>query len=534
MLDFASMMSKQTTCAILLLIAAAGARTLTQVAAMPPYAGLDEVYHVARVSFLTNERRNPTVIEDSVPAYLHHSQHIPGSLPHFLAASRTWPQYVDSLEHPLTDDPVPLEARVSYLTPNYQAQHPSLYYFLASTVTDHNGATTPLQQLRHLRLLSAILATVAIAATAYLGVIVFGPRGVFFVIALPFLPNWQTLLTRVSNDALACALVAIALALSFRAPRGFLVLAEALAWAGALATKLYTWPVLVILPFLWHRQQARWRRILVVGAACVVSVVGVAVDLDRRTGVPVGLQGYESHATYRGSYLDVEFVEMLKITIASGIWMAGEHGNALTSIGMMLYVLPPLVLVIPLLRRPNKDERFWLRLCVAALLAFAMAQIVHAFPHIRNAVATGNTMPAAGKEGWYWFLLAPVFVTLLGGYLCRTLPLRALSALLLWIASWDLIITHGALFRDYAGLTNAEAGSALFRWGPAPQLSVDSYERLQLVAVGPFTGSIPIMYAASLGLAAFAVVLLVREAEWNSRVIRGGGPTSSVVAEPSS
>ena len=37
---------------------------------LPPYAGLDEVYHVARLAFVRAEHRNPTTSESSIPPYL--------------------------------------------------------------------------------------------------------------------------------------------------------------------------------------------------------------------------------------------------------------------------------------------------------------------------------------------------------------------------------------------------------------------------------------------------------------------------------
>src|SRR5438477_5214065 len=53
-----------------LLIVCAAARLFLQMAAMPPYAGLDEVYHVARLAFVRAEHRNPTTTEASIPPYL--------------------------------------------------------------------------------------------------------------------------------------------------------------------------------------------------------------------------------------------------------------------------------------------------------------------------------------------------------------------------------------------------------------------------------------------------------------------------------
>src|SRR5881275_3082760 len=49
---------------------AAAARLLLQIAALPPYAGLDEVWHVSRLAFVHAEGRNPNIRESSVPRYV--------------------------------------------------------------------------------------------------------------------------------------------------------------------------------------------------------------------------------------------------------------------------------------------------------------------------------------------------------------------------------------------------------------------------------------------------------------------------------
>src|SRR5437016_14012116 len=54
----------------LLVAVAALARLTLHVAALPPYAGLDEVWHVARLAFVLQEGRNPDIRENSVPRYL--------------------------------------------------------------------------------------------------------------------------------------------------------------------------------------------------------------------------------------------------------------------------------------------------------------------------------------------------------------------------------------------------------------------------------------------------------------------------------
>ena len=60
----------KTQAAYALLIVCASARLMLQMAALAPYAGLDEVYHVARLTFVRAEHRNPTTSEVSVAPYL--------------------------------------------------------------------------------------------------------------------------------------------------------------------------------------------------------------------------------------------------------------------------------------------------------------------------------------------------------------------------------------------------------------------------------------------------------------------------------
>src|SRR6266516_3307977 len=53
-----------------LLAIAAAVRLPLQMAALPPYAGLDEIYHVSRLAFVLQEGRSPNIDENSIPGYL--------------------------------------------------------------------------------------------------------------------------------------------------------------------------------------------------------------------------------------------------------------------------------------------------------------------------------------------------------------------------------------------------------------------------------------------------------------------------------
>jgi hypothetical protein len=83
-----------------------------------------------------------------------------------------------------------------------------------------------------------------------------------------------------------------------------------------------------------------------------------------------------------------------------------------------------------------------------------------------------------------------------------------------WLLLWDTIITEGALFRDYAGLTGPETPALLFRWGPAPVFSLDLGSELSGLAAGPLTGSLSILRLITvIALAALIVVACRAERE---------------------
>src|SRR5436190_8307442 len=188
-----------------LLIVAATARLLMQMAAMPPYAGLDELFHVARVSFVRTEGRNPTISEPSVAHYL---QRTVNNDPSVAAAGCIvgfdWWKVVRA-RRVLIDqsiDPRP------YFSTNYEAQQPSLYYSIAAPLVPARSA---MFELRAWRLLSVFFALLVVVATAMIGFRYFGAMGILTGAIIVSLPTWETLVVRAGNDAFACALVAIAI-----------------------------------------------------------------------------------------------------------------------------------------------------------------------------------------------------------------------------------------------------------------------------------------------------------------------------------
>ena len=451
----------------LLLIVAAAARLLLQCAGMAPYAGLDEVYHVARFAFVAQEGRNPRMDEKSIPPYIARSI---AAQPGFAPA---WPARTDDLvDRRLTpDDQRPYTAK------NYEAQHPSFYYSLVSRFIPR---TTQLEELRALRLLSVFFALIVVLATAFIGVRIAGAYGILAAAVLVAMPTWETVVIRASNDAFAGAALAVAFAISFAEPKtkgGWI--AEAVVWAIAFAAKLTTWPASVAIFALWFVQRAPWKRRLLVMSAAAVAVAITIADLMIRTRNPLGHEMFDP--THRViAQTPIRWLEIIKITIASFAWTSGPHWNALRPLAIALYLGP--IVVIALIGLVRAKQRALIVVCVVAAIAFAIAQLINVFAFARF---SGGGLPGGGKEGWYWYNLAPlwfgVLVPLVLGHAPRALAIAAVA----WLVGWDVLITEGALFQDYAGITSAAHGDAFFRWGG--RVWPFTYG-LGHIAVGPLTG----------------------------------------------
>ena len=370
--------------AFALLAIAAIARLWMQAAALPPYWGLDEKYHVARLELVAHEHRNPTIQE------------------------------------------------------NYEAQQPSLYYTIFA----------PLGSLTLWRGVSVVFALITVIATAFIGFQLAGTNGILAAATILMLPTWFTLVIRASNDAMACACVAVAITLTIwnRSAVG-----EGIAWAVAFATKLYTWPLAILLPVFWWRQQASRRRMAIVCAICAFAVIATMVDLSRRTNNPLGHFGFDKPQAEAKNAPPIRVADMVKITIASGIWTSGPHNDAMRPLAMAIYVLPLIAMIV--VARPKNTSPL-----VIALVAFGLAQLVDALAFARQARAAGIDLPLGGKEGWYWYVLAPLAVI--------TLFARRPRLIAAWLLLWDIVITEGALFHDYAGTSSPAHPSLLFRWGP--------------------------------------------------------------------
>jgi hypothetical protein len=477
----------KTQTAYALLIVCASARLLLQMAALPPYAGLDEVYHVARLAFVRTMHRNPTTTEPSIPAYLavtiensvhfgwmkdiktpgHPSFYLP-SLPSMAEVGGKWPELVaERGGHVIVDRP--LNRRdFEFQSQNYEAQQTSLYYSLAAPLVPIRSA---LFELRVWRAMSLLFALITVFATAGIGRRWFGPIGILGGAILVSLPTWETLVMRAGNDASACMLAAIAVLISVCAPKRALgIAAEAIVWGLALNAKMYTWPLLIILPILWWRQRATKSRVIAVTIVAAIAILLTFAELSSRTRNPLGVVAFDrpGGVVYEAR---VNISEIVRVTIASFAWTSGQFNDALRPMAIALYLGP--ILIAVLVAKRSKQP---VQLALAALGAFALAQTYNVIACVL-ANHGGNPIPIGGKEGWYWYVLAPVLVPAL-----LVPAVKRWRAITWWIVIWDIVITEVALFHDFAGMTSPAHGSMLFRWGP---LHLPFTASLDGIGVGP-------------------------------------------------
>jgi len=480
----------KTQIAYALLIVCASARLLLQMAALPPYAGLDEVYHVARLAFVRAEHRNPTTSEASIPPYLmetleeglqpigspHPQLHI-SAMPSMGEAGERWPAIVAArggrvvVDRPFT--PADLKP---YVVKNYEAQQTSIYYSLIAPLAPIRSA---LFELRAWRALSLLFALIAVLATAEIGRRWFGPIGILGGAILVSLPTWETLVMRAGNDAFACMLVAIAVLISvIGSRRPLAIIAEALIWGLALNAKMYTWPLWVILPALWLLQRAPKKRVIAVMVVSMIAVLLTFAELSSRTRNPLGVVAFDRPGglVYEAK---ISVSEIVRVTIASAAWTSGQFNDALRPAAIAVYFGPIVLMLLVAVWRRSASERAAgspVFLAVAALGFFALAQGYNVVACVL-ANRGGNPIPIGGKEGWYWYVLAPVIIPAL------LIPaIKRWRAAAWWIVIWDVVITEVALFHDFAGTTSPAHGSILFRWGP---LHAPFTAHLDGIGVGP-------------------------------------------------
>lgn len=518
--------------AFTLLTVASVARLLLQMAVMPPYAGLDELFHVARLAFRCNEDRDPDPREKSFTPYLASTlwESPEGVLPNrrtvmpsFALAGARWPEMVAQGLAVDGSEPLYSTELRPYFSRNYEAQQPALYYALHAPLAQLDPARSAESELRIWRRASALFALITVLATAFIGYRYAGMYGVLAAALLVSFPTWQTLVSRAGNDAMACAAIAIGLAVTISAPSrwpGWLL--EAGSWGVAAAVKLYSWPLFPIAALFWFRQRASKWRVITVIAVVALAAIATMIEMRSRTSNPLGLFMFDPVPDQAvESRVPIDLGLIARITITTGVWMSGQHGNVLSDLGMVLYAIPIVLLCLAGIyfdRKSSSERNVPYGIVGAALFLFGVAQAVNIVAYLRQPVSAG--LPAGGKEGWYWYSLAPLVVGLVFAGAVRGLirRSRALAVLLFTLViGWDIAISEGALFRDYAGVSSPSTPTQFFRWGSTMDVSLWDLERhLMPLTIDPLvTWAVELRAMHLLAIALLlAVVLNERRRSW--------------------
>jgi len=489
---------------------------------MPPYAGLDEIFHVARLSFTASEHRQPGDGELSVPGYLASSVYEspkgiapnrPAVLPAFALAGSEWPGMVARGLTARGDERLSAQETRTYFEPNYEAQQPSLYYVTHAWLVP--GSRTAADELVAWRRASLVMGLATVIAIAVAAARYWGSAGLVGAALITSLPTWETLVNRVGNDALACAAIACGVAATLAAPKrlpGWI--GESIVWGIAAATKLYSWPLAPAMLLIWYRQRAPLRRCVVVVTVVLGAVLATMLDLRSRTSNPLGLFAFDPVVEgTRATGAHIAVGEILKIIVATGIWTSGQHGNALTLLGSFAYAAPLLLAAaatVPAIRKELRNRDELRHVLPVALLTFAVAQLINLAGYLRSALVAGSSLPAGGKEGWYWYCLAPILTVTVVGPLLLALQKRhhlALVALVAWVVSWDVLITDVALLSDYAGVSDPFRRSLLFRWAPDGwRFATQAITRVSVDPLASFTLELRVLHIFA--MAALITVVL--------------------------
>lgn len=460
--DFSSI---RTSCVLVLILAAAGARLLLHLAEMPPYSGLDELYHVGRLEFEAQTNRGLRAEEPSLPRYLADAaSDAPGAVAAFAERGSEWPSWLHRNRDGATRDVMltPALLRIAERD-NYEYQQPALYYLVARELPDALGASSALSRLMIWRGFSGLLALLTVGVLA-LGLIRARLPTSSSAALLLLTPTWLTLTVRASNDALACFAITLAIVITWLGYERNAI-AEGVAWGVAAATKLYALPLMACIPLFWFQQRTTRRRMLIVGSIIAAALIASTIEVGTRSRNPTGLFAFDPvDGTLGIEHLRLmPWDEVFKTFLLTLGWTSGQHWNALTPVGFVLIVvLYTAPWAIGWVRREWRPDRRGLAVLGAVVVAFAAAQLVNLLGYARS--AGPGELPAGGKEGWYWYSMLPLVLIVAASSIRRNHRLF-LGMVMVCGLVVDIGLSELALYLDYAGTNCPDVAGLLVRWG---------------------------------------------------------------------
>ncbi len=503
-----------------LLLAAILALGICHLALLPPFEGFDETGHYSSLLQVADTGTLPRLgtarMAQEVEAYQRQ-----GPMPYMLAAPGTHPTYRDFFAGPTTPRGMAASPRFAPgMLPNWQSQHPPLYYALLAPITWMTSGLALRDRLFWLRTASFLLAFAALCLAVRSNEQALPGSGLATALWPLLMPGWFPEMARLGNDSLACLLLVVAWSalLAIRRHdgdwRAWLLLGAALGLG--ILTKAYVIPIaifcLIFLTFdrLWQR------RPLAPLLACAGLVIGCggiwplwlvlqglpatndSALLAERGGLLAGLARHWSAGGMAHSLGSI-----VKSFVWSGSWSFGRPA--------LLFYLPPLLLMALI-------GLGWLRgLFAAAAMPRENLWLPGLFilPLVAGLVAHSLLWLAMGQSGvtggWYLHvLLAPM--ALLSAAALRATPMPA-QPLAIACLAYALAFGAGLAWLQiglFAGCVHLAPPSPVYEvdWGcalDAPLL----FRRLAMLAhpgIGMAAGS-----AALLLLLAAVVVALRRQ-----------------------
>ena len=498
---------------LLLLTAAFLFRGVFFALALPAGDPLDESYHFAYSGFLAQTGRVPGAGEKSIPLEVGRATAaLPTTGP---PGAISWSEYSRLPEERRRElrrtafEYRPGE-RESFFAPNYETQQPPLFYGMAASLLEAFPRARFSTRLVAVRLLSALLAALAVPlGYRFLRRVLPKRTALAATAALGAFPGIGIFTGRFTNDALALPLAAALLGLFVDAARDRLSIGKSLAMAALLAaavwTKLYfllLLPAALLASWIAKTRRAFGRALLATGFSVLVFLPW-ALHQRSQTGDWLGLNA-SKQATALGIGLPAglaAFPDLLtpRFAIVFGrtfFWPGTRSASgAPAAVAVVLTATLLLLIIGPAISRARRSRcraRAWWAGGFAAA-AFLAGQLAYASTYAAVGRARGLP-PAAGPDGWYLLLLFPVVLSA-GCAFGRAVPERwFLLAAAVFLAA-EALVTFGVLPGVYGGRTVFNGanvplsvyGSQLLR----PAESLRAWERVGLAGIS----------AAALGLA---------------------------------
>jgi hypothetical protein len=451
--------------------------------ALPYGDPLDEPFHLAYASYLSQTGRLPKACEASVAADVLRPL---SGMPRSAAYGPPWFGWGDfarlapEQRQRLRDDAYRFDAveRAGLVSPNYETQQPPLFYLLAAALLRRLPRTPLDRQLLSLRLFAAACAACAVPLWyRFLRKLLPKPAALTAVAACVALPGVASLVGRFTNDALALPIGASLLFLLVDVARGRLdrtrTFLLGLTLAAGCWTKLYFLPLLPA-PMLASacapsaRRGVTFRRAAAAAALAFLLFLPWIARQHRDTGDWLGLTP-SKRAVERGIGIVQRMAEIpgalrWRYGIVFGrtfLWPGTDTAmGAPPAAALALTIALAALLLAPAISRslPAKRTRRGGAAAALAVVLFLASEVFYTATFAAVSRAHGGT-PVQLGFGWYAAILTPA-VLAMGCVWGRAAPRwiwLALVALGVVVGWW---LDLGVLPAAYSGRTAFNASNA--------------------------------------------------------------------------